>query len=43
MRLADRLIEILGEKVPVGVGCIGWGLVVAQMKICGPKGDSRSS
>ena len=37
----DRSITTLCRTVTVILGCIGWGLAVAQAKIYGSKGDSR--
>ena len=38
----DRSIRILCRKVRIGFGCIGWGLVVVQVKIYGSNDDSRA-
>ena len=38
----DRLIRILCRKLRIGLGCIGWGLMVVQVKIYGSNDDSMT-
>ena len=38
----DRSPRILSRKVRIGFGCIGWGLVVVQVKIYDSTDDSRA-